>query len=149
VCLSRALSVTLPVRTHFSTLYTFRDPCCLSTVWKGILKGLGDEGYRRIPSIVPPLSILFRIEFVRDLLIDSDHDVSLVRSKAEDRERACEGTNRFRERCGSRPLNVPCELSVIEITLEDNQRAIPQVVPQLMVSFLHIPIRVRGSPKLG
>lgn len=33
--------------------------------------------------------------------------------------------------------------------LEDNQRAISQIVPQLLISFLHIPIRVRGSPKLG
>ena len=66
-------------------------------------------GGSNVPSVVPPLSILFRIQFVRDLLIDSDHDVSLVRPKAEDRERTCERADCFLKGGGSWPLNVPSE----------------------------------------
>ena len=32
--------------------------------------------------------------------------------------------------------------------LEYDQRAVPQIVPQLLVPLLHVPIRVWGSPKL-
>jgi len=60
-----------------------------------------------LPSIVPPLSVFLHIEPVRDVLVDPNHDVGLVRPKAEDRERAREGTNRFLKRGGSWPLNVP------------------------------------------
>ena len=62
-----------------------------------------------VPSTVPPLSIILRVEPVSDLLIDSNHDVGLVRSKAQDRERTRERADRFLERCGSWPLDVPGE----------------------------------------
>jgi len=68
-----------------------------------------ERGGSNVPSIVPPLSIFLRIESVRDFLIDSDHDVGLVRSKAEDRERTRERADRFLKRCGSWPFNVPGE----------------------------------------
>ena len=73
---------------------------------KGVLGGGG--GFN-VPSIVSPLSIFFRVEPVRDFLVDSDNNVSLVGSKAQDRERAREGTDRFFKRCGSWPLDVPGE----------------------------------------
>lgn len=69
----------------------------------------GEGSGLNVPSIVPPLSIILCIEPVRDFLIDSDHDVGLVRSKAEDRERTRERADRFLERCGSWPFNVPGE----------------------------------------
>jgi len=62
-----------------------------------------------VPSIVPPLPIILYIELVRDILVDSDHDVGLVRSKAEDRERTRKGTDRCLKGCGSRPSDVTSE----------------------------------------
>ena len=32
--------------------------------------------------------------------------------------------------------------------LEYDQRAIPQIAPQLLISLLHIPVRIRRSPEL-
>ena len=60
-----------------------------------------------LPPVVPPFSVYLYVESVRDILIDSYHDVGLVRPKAEDWERAREGADRFFEWGGSWPLNVP------------------------------------------
>jgi hypothetical protein len=71
-------------------------------------KGRGGSG-RHSPSIEPPLPTVLCIKLVCNLLIDSDHDVGLVRPKAEDRERTRERADRFLDGGGSWPLNVPSE----------------------------------------
>lgn len=129
VHLPEVLFIVSPTCIYFSTLYVFRDACHLCTEtfkrtwarristhtlgtvkWLGQLReGATEEGGLNVPSIVPPLSINLCVEPVCDLLIDSDHDVGLVRSKAKDRERSRERTDRLLERCGSWPLNVPSE----------------------------------------
>ena len=69
----------------------------------------GAGGDFHLPSIIPPLSILFHIKPVRDILIDPDHDVGFIRAKTEDGERTRERADRFLEWGGSRPLNIPSE----------------------------------------
>ena len=73
-------------------------------------------GGRCLPSVVPPLSIVLRVEPVRDILVNSNHNVGLVCSKAEDRERARERPNRLLEGSRSWPLNVPSEPVCQEIS---------------------------------
>ena len=72
------------------------------------------RGWGRLcsPSIEPPLSIFFHVEPVRNILINSNHNIGLVCPQAEDRERARERANCFLEWGGSWPLDVPSEPGV-------------------------------------
>lgn len=68
-----------------------------------------NSGGLNLPSIVPPLSITLLVQLVRNPLIDSNHHIGLVRSEAQNRKRTRKRADRFLERGGGRPLNVPGE----------------------------------------